>query len=313
MFFGVSLAGLWHLGLRPSTASFGWLGSTLVGAPVLVVAWAARAVVVVSFGSNTRAKKTKNKFVNSLGFFPFFSRMSLMILVAQAKYRGSRAHVGFFHAIMPHCEPQHRIPVVALRLRFILLVNLSCASVAFPSRLATHSFPTPCFHTTPTVMSKQQTSDPNSLDNFDASGEGAAPNQSPFQATTSSTARSLTDCASLFSGRNGASMPVLMPWVGFGTYRLGARTSFSSTLMALRCGFRLIGETTEGEVGKAIGTALEDGTVQRREDVFVTTKQWRNFHGYEASLECLSRSLERLGLDYVDLWLVHWPGSAWHK
>ena len=73
---------------------------------------------------------------------------------------------------------------------------------------------------------------------------------------------------------------------------------------------RYAGEKTEAEVGKALASAFANGTMAR-EEVFVTTKHWRKFHGYEASLACLERSLQRLQLDYVDCWMMHWPGPAW--
>ena len=72
------------------------------------------------------------------------------------------------------------------------------------------------------------------------------------------------------------------------------------------------GEKCEPEVGKAIKAAAADGTVQSRDELFVTTKHWRKFHGYDESLGCLKRSLARLQLDFVDLWLMHWPGPAWN-
>ena len=71
------------------------------------------------------------------------------------------------------------------------------------------------------------------------------------------------------------------------------------------------GETTEKLVGNALESALANGIIQSRAEVFITTKHWRKYHGYDASLECLETSLKRLRLDYVDLWLMHWPGPAW--
>ena len=125
-----------------------------------------------------------------------------------------------------------------------------------------------------------------------------------FHATTSSTALRLTDCAKLDGG-------VLMPWIGFGTYKLGASSSYDATLMALRSGYRLIdtayiyaGEKTEREVGRAIADALVEKTLGSREELFVTTKHWRSFHGYEPALKCLDRSLDRLGLQHVDMWMM---------
>jgi hypothetical protein len=66
---------------------------------------------------------------------------------------------------------------------------------------------------------------------------------------------------------------------------------------------------TEIEVGKALNSAT--CPVPRRE-IFLTTKHWRAFHGYEETKQCLDLSLKRLGVDYVDLYLIHWPGPAYH-
>jgi diketogulonate reductase-like aldo/keto reductase len=139
---------------------------------------------------------------------------------------------------------------------------------------------------------------------------------SAFRVTSASEASSLTDCARLFGG-GPDQPPVLMPWMGYGTYRLGAAQACKAVAAALDCGYRQIdtayiysGEKTEAEVGKALASAFEAGTVAR-EDVFVTTKHWRKFHGYAPALGCLERSLRRLQLDYVDCWMMHWPGPAW--
>ena len=156
-----------------------------------------------------------------------------------------------------------------------------------------------------------------------------------FQAVQrASDARSLLDCAALTTPVHPSSIVsgsivdtddiieqrVLMPWVGFGTYRLGKNKARLATLQALQQGYRNIdtafvygGQTTEIEVGKAIKDALEQDIIQHREDVFLTTKQWREYHGYDASMKCLDMSLERLGLSYVDCWMVHWPGPSWNS
>ena len=140
----------------------------------------------------------------------------------------------------------------------------------------------------------------------------------PLRASTAADATSLADCATLNGGLPSATAAVLMPWVGFGTYKLGQSAAKAATLAALRCGYRAIdtayiyaGEKCEPEVGKAIATALSEGTLRSREELFVTTKHWRKFHGYDETLKCLNTSLQRLQLEHVDLWLMHWPGPAW--
>jgi len=72
------------------------------------------------------------------------------------------------------------------------------------------------------------------------------------------------------------------------------------------------GQTTELQVGHALRDAFRQKMCNRH-DVFVTTKQWREYHGYDESLKCLELSLDRLGLDYVDMWMMHWPGPCWES
>ena len=113
--------------------------------------------------------------------------------------------------------------------------------------------------------------------------------------------------------RNG----VLMPWMGFGTYGLKDAQARSAPASALAAGYRSIdtafiygGEKTEAQVGRALHSAAAAAVVDRGE-LFLTTKMWRKYHGYEATLRNLDTSLKRLQTDYVDLWLIHWPGPAY--
>jgi diketogulonate reductase-like aldo/keto reductase len=136
-----------------------------------------------------------------------------------------------------------------------------------------------------------------------------------FRETTASSAKRLTDGILLKNTRDN----LVLPWIGYGTYKLGKEISRGCTLEALRQGYRCIdtafiygGETTEWQVGLAIQDAVAQGILKRgRQDLVIITKQWRKYHGYEPSLECLRLSLSRLQLEYVDLWLMHWPGPAW--
>jgi len=109
-------------------------------------------------------------------------------------------------------------------------------------------------------------------------------------------------------GVDASGKSVLMPRVGFGTYRLD--DAKAKTLLALRCGYTAIdtayvygGEKTEKEVGKALK--------EWNGPVFLTTKHWRKFHGYTATLACLDRSLSRLQVKSIDLYLMHWPGPGY--
>jgi len=95
-----------------------------------------------------------------------------------------------------------------------------------------------------------------------------------------------------------------MPLLGFGTWQITGREAVQATVAALDAGYRHLDTATvygnEGEVGQA----LADSGVAR-EDVFITTKFPPSEAGQE--LETLNRSLDLLGTDYVDLWLIHWP------
>ena len=135
---------------------------------------------------------------------------------------------------------------------------------------------------------------------------------SSFRETTAVDAKTLNDGVLLPNSDN-----VILPWIGYGTYKLKHEIARECTLEAMRQGYRGIDtafiygrEKTEKEVGLAIQDAIQEGVVERK-DLCVITKQWRKYHGYEPSMECLRLSLKRLQLEYVDLWLMHWPGPAW--
>ncbi|HET7320659.1 MAG TPA: aldo/keto reductase [Candidatus Saccharimonadales bacterium] len=106
-----------------------------------------------------------------------------------------------------------------------------------------------------------------------------------------------------------------MPCIGFGTWELSRSEALSSVAVALQTGYRLIDTAkiygNEDTVGQAI---MQSGVA--RKDIFVTTKLWNDDQSYDAAFQALDASLERLGLDYVDLYLIHWPatrkrGEAW--
>ncbi|GFH52295.1 hypothetical protein CTEN210_08771 [Chaetoceros tenuissimus] len=73
-------------------------------------------------------------------------------------------------------------------------------------------------------------------------------------------------------------------------------------------------EKTEIEIGEALEIVLKEGNDDciTRSDIFITSKQWRSYHGYDLTKECLNKSLKRLGVDYLDCYLVHWPGCAYN-
>ncbi|MBR0140143.1 MAG: aldo/keto reductase, partial [Firmicutes bacterium] len=106
---------------------------------------------------------------------------------------------------------------------------------------------------------------------------------------------------------NGVKMPVL----GLGTYKLSdPEVCKSCVLEAIRAGYRLIDTAddygNEEAVGAGIRAALDQGLV-KREELFVTTKVWFKNFGTEDCRKALERSFKKLGLEYIDLVLLHWP------
>lgn len=102
---------------------------------------------------------------------------------------------------------------------------------------------------------------------------------------------------------NGLTIPI----VGFGTFKAAdGEEAYSSTLAALKAGYRHIDTAAVYKNEESVGRAIKDSEIPR-EELFVTTKLWNDSHSYEAAKAALQASLDRLGLDYVDLYLIHWP------
>jgi 2,5-diketo-D-gluconate reductase A len=97
---------------------------------------------------------------------------------------------------------------------------------------------------------------------------------------------------------------LMMPLVGFGTWRLRVRQAYESVRYALEVGYRHIDTATMYGNEAEIGRAIRDSGVDRGE-IFLTTKLPAGNVGRER--ETIGASLRSLGTDYVDLWLVHWP------
>ncbi|MBS3956861.1 MAG: aldo/keto reductase [Clostridiales bacterium] len=103
---------------------------------------------------------------------------------------------------------------------------------------------------------------------------------------------------------NGVEMPVL----GFGTFKIRGDEAYTSVREALDVGYRSIDTASLYGNEAEVGRALRDSGIARGE-VFIATKCWNDEQGEQGVLTALERSLGRLGLDYVDLYLVHWPIS----
>lgn len=113
--------------------------------------------------------------------------------------------------------------------------------------------------------------------------------------------------APLVKLNNGLEIPVL----GLGTWKSPAGQVCEAVKIAiLEAGYRHIDCAfiygNEDEVGKALDEVFKTGLV-KREELFITSKIWNTFHSRERVIECAKKSLEKLGLTYLDLCLIHWP------
>jgi 2,5-diketo-D-gluconate reductase A len=97
---------------------------------------------------------------------------------------------------------------------------------------------------------------------------------------------------------------VEMPMIGFGTWQVSGRRGYESVRVALEAGYRHIDTATMYGNEKEVGRAVQDSGIPR-EEVFITTKLPADRVGRER--ETIGASLRALAMDYVDLWLVHWP------
>lgn len=101
---------------------------------------------------------------------------------------------------------------------------------------------------------------------------------------------------------NGIEIPIL----GLGTYLATEDRGYQAIRYALKIGYRHIDTAAMYENERKICLALENDDVPR-EEIFVTTKLWNSDHGYKKALEAFEESNEKLRLDYIDLYLIHWP------
>jgi diketogulonate reductase-like aldo/keto reductase len=104
-----------------------------------------------------------------------------------------------------------------------------------------------------------------------------------------------------------------MPRLGLGVWRAkdGQETE-SAVAAALKAGYRSIDTASMYENEQGVGRAVRASGIPR-EQVFVTTKVWNNEQGYDSTLKAFRNSLDRLGMDYADLYLVHWPVAGKYK
>ena len=116
----------------------------------------------------------------------------------------------------------------------------------------------------------------------------------------------LNDTYTLSNGVN-------IPCVGFGTWQTpNGETAINSVLEAMKCGYRHIDTAACYGNEESVGKAIKLSRINR-EELFVTSKLWNTDQGYESTLKAFDKTIKDLGLDYLDLYLIHWPVVKEHK
>ena len=112
--------------------------------------------------------------------------------------------------------------------------------------------------------------------------------------------KSLTDCFTLNNG-------VKIPCIGYGTWQTpNGEIGVSSILHAIEAGYRHI-DTAQGyENEESVGIAVKKSSVDRK-DLFITSKLANSEHGYEKTCTAFEETMKKLDMDYLDLYLIHWP------
>ncbi len=102
---------------------------------------------------------------------------------------------------------------------------------------------------------------------------------------------------------------VKIPSIGFGTYKSGDDEETAKIIKnALNLGYKMIDTASfyNNEVG--IGNGIKESDIDRK-DIFIVTKLWNDDHGYDNTIEAFNKSLNNLQVDYIDLYLIHWPNK----
>jgi diketogulonate reductase-like aldo/keto reductase len=112
--------------------------------------------------------------------------------------------------------------------------------------------------------------------------------------------KSINDCTVLSNG-------IKMPWLGLGVWQVEDGAEVKNTVKwAIKAGYRSIDTAAAYGNEAGVGKAIKECGVAR-EELFITTKLWNANQGYETALKAFEKSRKLLGLEYVDLYLIHWP------
>lgn len=110
---------------------------------------------------------------------------------------------------------------------------------------------------------------------------------------------------------------VKMPWLGIGVFKVEEGPELVNAIkFAIKLGYRSIDTAAIYENEAGVGQAIQEGIKEAgisREELFITSKVWNSDLGYESTIAAYETSLKKLGLDYLDLYLVHWPVENKYK
>jgi 2,5-diketo-D-gluconate reductase A len=99
---------------------------------------------------------------------------------------------------------------------------------------------------------------------------------------------------------------VRMPQLGYGVFQVPDNETATAVKAALEAGYRSIDTATVYGNEKGVGQAIAESGIAR-DELFVTTKLWNSAQGYDSTLKAFDSSMEKLGLEQLDLYLIHWP------
>ena len=118
--------------------------------------------------------------------------------------------------------------------------------------------------------------------------------------------QNLQDTTTLHNG-------VKMPWFGLGVFKVQEGSEVvESVKAALRNGYKSIDTAAVYRNEEGVGQGIKEAGVPR-EELFITTKVWNSDQGCESTLQAFETSMEKLGLEYLDLYLIHWPVAGKYK
>ncbi|SFJ71173.1 aldo/keto reductase [Thermoflavimicrobium dichotomicum] len=106
---------------------------------------------------------------------------------------------------------------------------------------------------------------------------------------------------------------VKMPWLGLGVWKTKEGEEVEQAVKAaIRSGYRSIDTAAAYKNETGVGKAIKESGIPR-EDIFITTKVWNADQGYDSTLKAFEESRKKLGVEYVDLYLIHWPVKGKYK